>query len=418
MEKMKMAKHKKKGHGEFPFKLTEWIPVFASGNKYPQMVSNSNPEGFVSQALIEDLASSYSKDVHEAPITKNHQDDGEASGWVGELRVQGNKLMMKIKSVVNEFSDDLFEGRYKYPSVELYEPSHHANPSAGRWYLRAVTYLGAAPPAVKGLYAGFSEAWKVQREGDSVICFCVNESKLETFGENDMTPEEVQKKIDESLAKFSETLTESLTKSLGETMAAKFTELEASLKPEPKDTRKPDEVLKAEFAEEKRKHTETQTRLAALEDSEKEKKAVATKQTAVTFKETLLNESRMTPAEYIEKCEKRVAVFVEANDLESLNSFRETVMSTTEKNTVFAEVAPIVEAAKKAGLTIAQESQIRSFGEDYGDENATDESLALTRDGISRFNEAVKKGESSDANTLLESMISAQIEQIAKGVKV
>lgn len=42
-------------------------------------------------------------------------------------------------------------GRYKKLSASLYAPDSPANPSPGAWYLRHVGFLGAQPPAIKGL---------------------------------------------------------------------------------------------------------------------------------------------------------------------------------------------------------------------------------------------------------------------------
>ena len=42
-------------------------------------------------------------------------------------------------------------GRYKKLSASLYSPSSPANPRPGTWYLRHVGFLGAQPPAIKGL---------------------------------------------------------------------------------------------------------------------------------------------------------------------------------------------------------------------------------------------------------------------------
>ena len=404
---------KSKGEGQFPFRILEdKIPIFKSGGRYPQLVSDANPEGLATQAMIEDIASSYNPDKMLSPLTVDHEQFGEAKGRVGSLSVSGNTLMMKVKSVVTEFRDALKEGKYLYPSVELYEPRHHANPSPGRWYLKAVTFLGAAAPAVKGLYAGFKERWVVPDAKGKVLCFC---SELNNVEEVDMTPEEIQKQIDASLKANNKTLMDSI----GESMKVQFSEFAKSL-PKPADPKPKDDNKKVDFSEviqkERQAREAIEAKLKKFEEAKAEADKVAIGDTAKAFTDTLLSEARMTPADIKEKIEPRVAYFVEKLDMDSLVAFRDSIMSTTTKNTVFKEIAPdMKEKAEKAGITLVQESQIRRFGEDFGDENATPENLELTRSGIAKFNEQVKAGATSDQATLLNAMCEAQREQLLKG---
>ena len=45
----------------------------------------------------------------------------------------------------------LAKGRFKKRSASFYPPEHPNNPTPGKWHLRHVAFLGAQPPAVKGL---------------------------------------------------------------------------------------------------------------------------------------------------------------------------------------------------------------------------------------------------------------------------
>ncbi len=79
---------------------------------------------------------------HDAPIVKGHpKTDDPAQGWVEKLKFEGGKLLAKLKQVDKNFVDEVRNGRYKKISVRLY-PNN---------MLRHVGFLGAAPPAIKGL---------------------------------------------------------------------------------------------------------------------------------------------------------------------------------------------------------------------------------------------------------------------------
>lgn len=103
--------------------------------------------GVWSEDDLERIASDYSPQVHEAPITLDHSQSGPALGWVRALRRVGQALVARLGGLDAEFLKRLKDGAFKKRSVELYRQA----PATGRPYLRAVTFLGAAAPAVKGL---------------------------------------------------------------------------------------------------------------------------------------------------------------------------------------------------------------------------------------------------------------------------
>jgi phosphoglycolate phosphatase-like HAD superfamily hydrolase len=57
-----------------------------------------------------------------------------------------------------DFAEGVEAGRYRYVSASFYPPSDPNNPKPGNWYLRHIGFLGAQPPAVKGLAPAFAEA--------------------------------------------------------------------------------------------------------------------------------------------------------------------------------------------------------------------------------------------------------------------
>ncbi|MEA2755414.1 MAG: hypothetical protein QOJ54_1703, partial [Aliidongia sp.] len=102
-----------------------------------------------------DLAGSvaaYNAALHEAPLVVGHPSmDKPAYGWVQSLRVDGDRLIAQPDQVDADFAEMVKSGRFKKRSASFYPPDHPANPAPGHWYLKHVGFLGATPPAVKGL---------------------------------------------------------------------------------------------------------------------------------------------------------------------------------------------------------------------------------------------------------------------------
>ena len=105
-----------------------------------------------SHADLEAIARVYDPEVHEAPLVVGHpRDNAPAYGWVKALEVDGDRLVARTHQVAPEFAELVKAGRFKKRSASFYGPKHPANPVPGSWYLRHVGFLGAQPPAVKGL---------------------------------------------------------------------------------------------------------------------------------------------------------------------------------------------------------------------------------------------------------------------------
>lgn len=99
-------------------------------------------------------AAAYNKDQHEAPIVIGHPtDNAPAFGWVESLSSNDGVLSADFSQMDDDFVDLVKAGRYKKVSASFYPPDSPNNPKPGVWYLRHVGFLGATPPAVKGLAA-------------------------------------------------------------------------------------------------------------------------------------------------------------------------------------------------------------------------------------------------------------------------
>ncbi len=104
---------------------------------------------------LERIAGGYDADLHEAPVTLDHAQSGPAMGWVRGVRRCGDRLVARLRGLDDGLRQLLRSGAFKKRSVELYREL----PETGEPYLKAVSFLGAAAPAVKGLReAVFSES--------------------------------------------------------------------------------------------------------------------------------------------------------------------------------------------------------------------------------------------------------------------
>lgn len=97
-------------------------------------------------------AAAYDPARSEAPIVVGHPThDGPAYGWVRALSFADGGLEADSHQVDPAFADLVEAGRFKKISASFYTPTAPANPVPGVYYLRHVGFLGAQPPAVKGL---------------------------------------------------------------------------------------------------------------------------------------------------------------------------------------------------------------------------------------------------------------------------
>jgi len=115
-----------------------WIQIFRAGK---QTDSSGNERNF-ERGDLDRIVSSYDPRVHEAPVVIGHpKENAPAFGWVESLKREGDILFARLKDLVPEFVDMVKKGLFKKRSIAL-------NPDLS---LRHVGFLGAMPPAVKGL---------------------------------------------------------------------------------------------------------------------------------------------------------------------------------------------------------------------------------------------------------------------------
>lgn len=215
------------------------------------------PQGTYTEDDLQVIADTYDPTVHEAPITLDHAEQGPAHGWIGTVRRVGSKLVAIPSMVGAEFKELFKGGQYRKVSAELYTDFM----GMGKPYLKAVSFLGARAPQVKGLApATFNEAF-----GQAI--------KVPFEKEEEMTPEEI-KKIADDAAKAA---------------VAKFAEENEELRGKLKET-------EAKFAEADKKAKDVATKLSERDKADAARAAEAHKQRVASFCEKLKGEGKLLPA--------------------------------------------------------------------------------------------------------------------------
>jgi hypothetical protein len=106
----------------------------------------------ITRADLAAIASGYDPAKHEAPHVIGHPEIAAPAGaWVKALSVDGDSLIAKTHQIDPAFADIVNSGRYKKRSSSFLLPNSPGNPTPGQYYLNHVGWLGATPPAVKGL---------------------------------------------------------------------------------------------------------------------------------------------------------------------------------------------------------------------------------------------------------------------------
>ncbi len=105
-----------------------------------------------SEADLRATAAAYDPARHEAPICIGHpKHDLPAYGWLASVEARDGGLYAKPHQVDPEFAEMVRKGAFKKVSIKFYDKTSPGNPVPGVYYPRHVAFLGALPPAVKGL---------------------------------------------------------------------------------------------------------------------------------------------------------------------------------------------------------------------------------------------------------------------------
>ncbi len=135
--------------------LPPQIEIFRAGTH----TADDGTQHTFTRADVDGMVSVYDPAVHEAPLCVGHpQDNKPAFGWVKSLAIApSGALAMDTHNIAPAFAEAVDSKAFKKRSASFYPPNHPQNPKQGSWYLRHVAFLGAQPPAIKGL-ADFTES--------------------------------------------------------------------------------------------------------------------------------------------------------------------------------------------------------------------------------------------------------------------
>lgn len=124
------------------------LDIFKPGK---HVAASGDPFNFSESDVLATVAA-YDPALHEAPIVVGHPThDSPAYGWVKALSFAEGVTRAEPDQVDPAFAEMVDAGRFKKISASFYHPESPSNPVPGVYYLRHVGFLGAMPPAVKGL---------------------------------------------------------------------------------------------------------------------------------------------------------------------------------------------------------------------------------------------------------------------------
>lgn len=116
----------------------EWDKVFTTGIHTD---SNGNKKTWTTDDL-DRIVAGFKPEFHEPPLVIGHpSDNAPAFGWVQGIKRVGEDLYVQYREVAAEFQEWARKGLFKKKSIAIYPDGT----------LRHVGYLGAMPPAIKGL---------------------------------------------------------------------------------------------------------------------------------------------------------------------------------------------------------------------------------------------------------------------------
>lgn len=106
----------------------------------------------ITPTQLQQAVDAYDPAFHESPAVIGHpQHNHPAYAWVKRLQLDGDILKAEFCQVDPDFAEMVAQGRFKKVSSSFYLENSPSNPKQGSLYLRHVGFLGAMPPAVKGL---------------------------------------------------------------------------------------------------------------------------------------------------------------------------------------------------------------------------------------------------------------------------
>lgn len=168
----------------------QWVDIITAGTH----TDNKGEKHEIDHAFLERVVSNYDPSIHESPAVIGHpKEDAPAFGWVCGMRIEraadSEVLQAQFCDADSTFERLVEEGRFKKRSAAFYLDAQTA-PGGRAPYLRHVGFLGAQPPAVKGLR-------EIKFNEGEAVTFDI------TFSEGEgMDEEKVKSTVKESIKEF------------------------------------------------------------------------------------------------------------------------------------------------------------------------------------------------------------------------
>jgi hypothetical protein len=126
----------------------KFLEVFKVG-EHP--ISETESLNFSEEMLNASIAA-YDPKLHEAPLVIGHpKNDDPAYGWVKNAKLIDGKFVTENDQVNPEFAELVSSGAFKKISASFYPIGSKYSPRPEVLYLKHIGFLGAKPPAIKGL---------------------------------------------------------------------------------------------------------------------------------------------------------------------------------------------------------------------------------------------------------------------------
>jgi uncharacterized small protein (DUF1192 family) len=248
-------------------------------------------KGIYTKEALEGLAADYSSGLHAAPVTIDHKQDGPAYGWVTRVYAEGARLFADLAQVPKAFADIIRAGALRNRSAEIYRKFT----ATGRPYLKAVTFLGAQPPHIKGMeeiefsdHSGWDSFSASDAPADNSAINSLVESifaEIRKYG-CDMTKPTAETKQEAAMAETETPVIDGIEELKAQIAAlmAEVEALKAKAATSGEEFEEDANPLEKELAAEKAKSAELEAELEAVKDES-------------AFSEFLaVNKSRLTPA--------------------------------------------------------------------------------------------------------------------------
>ncbi len=200
--------------------MANLIRIFRAGRHTD---ANGNTVEFTNKD-IDDIVRSYNPSFHEAPIVIGHpKHNAPAFGWTRGLHKRDGEVLASVDQLDPSFAEAVRKGHYKKVSASFYRPDSPNNPTPGKYHLRHIGFLGAQPPAIKGLGdVQFAESDTLESG-----CLTFEFAEVDLKGDAAATAvETADKVVSEASSAISKAVQETVSKLLSKALKAAFPELD------------------------------------------------------------------------------------------------------------------------------------------------------------------------------------------------